>query len=136
MHTTNYADTFIAVAPDSRAVAAEAPPADAENPSIAARQFAMLHDHPYEYTSDEVLFTVYADRAGIAESDRAQAREEFFSRGQACMRASALGKRYGWGTHHDAEGRVALVPMGSTEYEQLSASTELAQTAAMRSRRG
>ncbi|WP_433674901.1 DUF6157 family protein [Microbacterium gorillae] len=136
MHTTNYVDTFIAVAPDSRAVAAEAPPADADKPSIAARQFAMLHDHPYEFTSDDVLFTVYADRAGIAESDRPAAREEFFSRGQACLRASALGKRYGWGTHHDAEGRVALVPMGSAEYDRLAASTELTQTAAMRSRRG
>ncbi|MCD2498763.1 MULTISPECIES: DUF6157 family protein [Microbacterium] len=136
MHTTNYVDTFIAVAPDSRAVAAEAPPSDPDNPSIAARQFALLHEHPYEFTSDDVIFTVYADRAGIAEEDRERAREEFFSRGQACLRSSALGKRYGWGTHHDAQGRVALVPMGSDEYAELSTSPQLRQTAAMRSRRG
>ena len=71
MHTTNYVDTFIAVAPDSRAVTAEAPPSDPENPSIAARQFALLHEHPYEFTSDDVLFTVHADRAGRPASARA-----------------------------------------------------------------
>ncbi|WP_298711512.1 DUF6157 family protein [Micrococcus sp. 2A] len=40
-------------------------------------------------------------------------REAFFAKSQACLRASPLGKRHGWGLHHDAEGRVALVPLGS-----------------------
>jgi hypothetical protein len=29
-----------------------------------------------------------------------------------------LPKRYGWGLHFDAEGRIALVPVESDEYQE------------------
>ena len=54
----------------------------------------------------------------------------------AVMPASPLGKRYGWGTHHDAEGRVALVALGSSDYERLASDSTLTHRQAMRSRRG
>jgi hypothetical protein len=62
-------------------------------------------------------------------------RERFFSKGQACLRSSPLSKRYGWGTHHDAEGRVALYPVGSAEYERLRTDESLEHLTAMRSKR-
>ncbi len=45
--------------------------------------------------------------------------QTFFSKGQPCLRASDLGKKYGWGIHSDGEGRVALFAVGSPEYRQL-----------------
>jgi len=138
-HTTNYVDTFITVAEDSTAAGAVVPP-ERTPASVTERVFRMIADNPYRFTSDDVLFTVWADRRGIAEGDRAAARAEFFSKGQPCLRSSDLGKRYGWGVHSDAEGRVALVGLGSSDYAGLAAGTTpsgdpVAVTRAMRSSR-
>ena len=127
MHTTNYTHTFIAVAPDCPATVAEVPPERA-TPSAARIQYEMLVDAPYEHTSDDVVHTSQGARRGID-------RETFFAKGQACLRASPLVKRYGWGLHHDAEGRVALVPVESSEYAAFVTDEGLAQKAGMRSSR-
>ncbi|CAH0218507.1 hypothetical protein SRABI76_02447 [Microbacterium oxydans] len=132
-HTTNYVDTFIEVAEDCPADDAVEPPLTDE-PTIAALHYRLIAEHPYARTSDEVVFETYALRHGIAVDDEA-ARAAFFSKGQPCLRSSPLGKRYGWGLHHDADGRVALVPRGSTEYAALAADPQLTHTRAMRSRR-
>jgi hypothetical protein len=139
MHSTNYFDTFIQVAPDSTAPGAAEPPARA-TPSVSELTFRMITDAPFEHTSDDVIFGVWADRKGIPVTERAAARDEFFSKGQACMRSSDLAKRYGWGVLSDAEGRISLVPLGSDEYEQLSSGTRadgtpVTVTQAMRSTR-
>ena len=118
MEPVDYADTFIAVADDTPATEGTAPPVAAGNPSVAARMFELLAGNPYRYTSGDVIFTVYADRRGIPEPARAAARSEFYSRGQACLRSADLGKRYGWGIHADAEGRIALVGVETTEYAE------------------
>ncbi|WP_040167864.1 DUF6157 family protein [Microbacterium gorillae] len=135
MHTTNYVGAFIEVSPDTKAAAATEPPSRGSSLTVAEAQYRLLSEHPYEFTSDDVLFTVHADRAGIADADRPAAREAFFAKGQACLRASPLSKTYGWGTHHDADGRVALVPMESEEYARLAADPALKHHAAMRSAR-
>jgi Family of unknown function (DUF6157) len=62
-------------------------------------------------------------------------RAVFFSKGQACLRASPLVKQYGWGVHHDAKGRVALIAAESPEYAALSASHRLTRVPGMRSSR-
>src|SRR5215469_14567561 len=105
MEKVDYFDTFITVAPDCAAKRGTPPPIKEGNPSVAARQYLMLADHPYEFTSGDVIFTVFADRKDIPDADRTAAREEFYSRSQACLRGSDLAKRYGWGIHADAEGR-------------------------------
>ena len=132
-HTTNYVDTFIEVAEDCPADHATEPPV-AEKPSIAATHYRLIAEQPYARTSDDVIFETYALRNGVAVDDAA-AREAFFSKGQPCLRSSPLGKRYGWGLHHDAEGRVALVPRESEQYAALAADPEVAHTRAMRSKR-
>lgn len=121
-HTTCYIDTFITVAPDTTAPNASEPPVTAR-PSVAARTFAMISAAPYEHTSDDVIFGVWADREGLPPEDRESAREEFFAKPKACLRASDLGKRYGWGIHSDASGRVALYASGSPEYEAFASGT-------------
>ncbi len=133
MHTTNYANTLITVAPDTKAVAATVPPTG--KASIAELQFVMMHGHDYELTSDDVIFGVFADRKGVATEERAAARDQLFSKGQACLRTSPLAKSYGWGIHSDADGRVALVPMGSSKYDALMNDDATVKRAAMRASR-
>lgn len=134
MHSTNYTDTFIAVAEDCKAGTGTVPPEKPE-PTVARMQFEFIHAHPYSYTSDEVIFAVYAARNRITPEEFETRRAEFFSKGQACLRASPLPKTYGWGIHHNGEGKVALYASGSEEYERLRADASLKQLKAMRSSR-
>ena len=64
-----------------------------------------------------------------------QHRDDFFRKGQPCLRSSALAKRYGWGFHFDDEGRVAMVATESSEYAEFLKDPNLRQLPAMRSRR-
>lgn len=140
MEGVDYVNTFIAVAPDSTASAAIAPPERGGKPTVASRTWELIATQPYRHTSGDVIFTVYAERAGILDDDRPAAREEYFSIGRPCLRSSDLGKRYGWGVHADADGRIALYPVGSPEYQALEAGDgptgePVAVTRAMRSKR-
>ncbi|HEX6309523.1 MAG TPA: DUF6157 family protein [Longimicrobiales bacterium] len=117
MDSTNYYDTFIAVAHDSTTTRGTVPP-DRAKPSVALCTWHMIHDHPYRYTSDDVIFTVHADRHGVSPEDRPRARVEYFSRPRPCLRTSDLPKKYGWGIHCDSQGRVALYGMETPEYAE------------------
>lgn len=132
--TTNYYNTFIQVAPDCPTNIPEVPPVTA-TPTVAALQHRLIMERPYGLTSDDIIFGVAAIRADIPVCDHEAERARFFSKGQPCMRASALSKRYGWGTHHDAQGRVALYGVGTPEYERLAADPQITQKLAMRSSR-
>ena len=135
MTTTNYYNTFIEVADDCPIAAAEVPPLKKDTPSVANLQFDMIMANPYKYTSDEVIFGIYALRNGIVGNLEAE-RTAFFAKGQACLRASPLSKRYAWGTHHDAEGKVALYSSESVEYQRFMSDSALKHTKAMRSKKG
>lgn len=132
MHTTNYHETFITVSPDTTAEAGTVP---VKEGSIAQLQYALVSARPYAMTSDDLLFAVHALRNGIAEADRAEARAAFFSKGQACLRASPLVKQFGWGVHHDAEGRIALVGVESEDYRALDERADVKSIPGMRSKR-
>jgi len=134
VHTTNTPNTFIVVAPDSTAEAGVVPK-EAASPSIARRTYDLIAAAPYVHTSDDVIFTVWADRQEMPKALRAAAREAFFSKGQPCLRASDLTKKYGWGVHHDDKGRVALVAVGSAEYEAFAARDDVTVVKAMRSKK-
>lgn len=133
MKTTNYRDTFIAVAADCTVDRGTIPE---KRGTIAALQYALLADAPYAMTSDDLLFEVHARRAELAEADRDTAREALFAKPQACLRASPLAKSFGWGIHHDAEGRIAIHGRETEAYRELQRDERLHQTAAMRSKRG
>lgn len=134
-NTTNYFDTFISVAPDSEAAQGTVPPAR-KTPSVAALTYDKVMKSPYKYSSDDVLFGVFADRKELKGAERKAARTAYFSKGQPCFRASPLPKQYGWGVHSDAEGKVALYGVESAEYKRLASGdgVEVVKPA-MRSRR-
>ena len=135
MHSTNYYNTLIEVAEDCPTGQAEIPPVKGNKKSVANIQFEMLHGHPYEYTSDDVLFTVFAARKEIPEEDLAEQRAIFFSKGQPCFRASPLAKRYGWGVHSNEAGKIALFGMETEVYQKLVADDAIVKKKAMRSKR-
>lgn len=134
-HTTNYQNTFIAIADDCPVKEGEIPPQKGDSLTAANIQFEMVLKHPYKYTSDDVLFQVYAEKNRIPKSDMRKAREEFFSKGQPCFRASPLTKRYGWGVHNDKSGKIAIYASGTAEYDKFLKNKSLSVVKAMKSKR-
>ena len=132
MHTTNYFDTFIEVAAGSRAEKGKEPPERAGAKTIARMEYEMIAANPYRYTSDEVLFRVYAERKNIPEAEMEAERARYFSKGRACMRASDLVRRYGWGVHFDGKARMALYAVDSPEYARFRDDPALTHIKSMR----
>jgi hypothetical protein len=64
-----------------------------------------------------------------------QLREEFFAKPYACMRASPLTKKYGWGAHYDKDGKIAIFPVESEEYQCFVKDKNIRKYPAMRSKR-
>jgi hypothetical protein len=120
----SYTNTFILVADDCPAQGGVAPPAADEKPTVAALEYELLTKSPYRHTRDELLFIVHVTRLGLTPADlKARGKKihaELFAKSHPCMRASPLPKRYGWGVHHNAQGRIALVARGSQQYDALS----------------
>lgn len=133
-HTTNYFDTFIEVAEDTKVTSGTKPPAK-EKKTVAEMQFELIAQNPYKYTSDDVLFQVFADRNDLTKAEYKEAREQFFSKGQPCFRASPLTKTYGFGLHNDDQGKIALYGMETDEYQKMLADTRLQKVKAMKSSR-
>jgi hypothetical protein len=82
-----------------------------------------------------VIFGTHALRHEIPKNELKEARAQFFSKGQACMRSSPLGKRYGWGIHHDENSKVAIYPRESAAYTKFAKDKSIDHVKAMRSKR-
>jgi hypothetical protein len=132
-HTTNYFNTFILIADDCPVSAGAPPPVKSGTVTAANIQFDLINKHPYHFTSDDVLFQVYADKNDLTKAEYKAAREQFFSKGQPCFRASPLTKRYGWGVHYNKDGKMAIYPAGGTEYERFKNDKSLKVLKAMKS---
>ena len=134
-HTTNYYNSFIQIAEDCKTDKGEMPPIRGEKKSIANLQFDLLFEGPYKWTSDEVLFGVYAIRKEFNKGELDEQREHYFSKGQPCFRASPLTKSYGWGIHSNEEGKIAMYGAETEEYQKFVADESIKKVKAMRSRR-
>lgn len=108
VHSTNYFNTIIVVADDSPAPGGEIPPLKPGGATVANIQFNLINKQPYAFSSVEVVFEVYALKRDLTSGERPAARTAFFSKGQPCLRASPLTKRYGWGVHFNKDGKIAL----------------------------
>lgn len=133
-HTTNYINTFIEVAEDTKTKSGKIPISNnANKKSIATMQYELLFQHPYQYTSDDILFQIFAVRNNIPKTEYKAARKEFFSKGQPCFRCSPLTKTYGFGIHADSEGKMAIYGMETKEYKAFQKDKQLQKIKAMRS---
>src|SRR5262249_52523720 len=108
---------------------------------VAVIQYELLSAKPYSLTLEDLIFETHVRRLGLSKAEakarRAAIRAELFSKAHPCMRASPLTKRYGWGVHHDAAGRMALYGVESGEYRRCGEGrvVGVAVVAAMRSKR-
>jgi hypothetical protein len=132
IHSTNYFDTFIEVAEDTKADFGTVPPTK-EKKTVAEMQYELVAKNPYKFSSDDIFFQVFADRNDLTKAEYEKAREQFFSKGQPCFRASPLTKTYGFGIHCDKNGKVALYGMETEEYQSFLADTKIKKVKAMKS---
>ena len=135
MHTTNYFETFIEAAEDCQVERAVIPSSKNGEKTIAVLHYELLMDHPYQYTSDEVIFNTFVQKNNIEVDQLETEREKFFSKGQACLRSSPLTKRYGWGVHSDRDGKVAIFAIESVEYKKYRSDRSVKHLKGMRTTR-
>jgi hypothetical protein len=133
--TTNYQNSFIEIAEDCPVEKGEIPPVKKNGKTLAGIQYDILSNNPYRYTSDEILFQCYITKQEIQENDLAILREQFFSKGQACFRASPLTRQYGWGIHYNNEGKLALYGCEAKEYKAFLKDKKLKILKALRSKK-
>lgn len=134
IHSANYYNTFIEVAEDTKSNRGIKPPTK-DKKTVAEMQYELIAKNPYQYTSDDLIFQIFADKSGLAESEYERARTHFFSKGQPCLRTSPLAKTYGFGIHSDSEGKIALYAMESKEYQSFVEDTTINKVKAMKSRK-
>ena len=131
----NYYDTLIEVSDDCPATEGQVPAARGGKKTKALVEYELLFNHPYVYTEEDIAFEVYAVLHAIPAGSRLEERETFLRKGHPHLRVSPLAKRYGWGIHNDAEGKVALVAVGSAEYQRLLKDPRTTKVKAFRSSR-
>ncbi|KWX71357.1 DUF6157 family protein [Paenibacillus jilunlii] len=117
----SYTDTFIRVAVDCPAETGVVPVSVRPHPPVHVIQYELLSGAPYAYTHEELLYEVHVRHKEISEQERAERRKEIwttlFSKSHPCLRASMLPKKYGWGIHYNAEGKIAIYGKESPEYD-------------------
>lgn len=114
----SYKNTFITSSEDSTANSAVVPVPRNGKPTIASIQYDLIKNNPYKYTQEDVQFNTYLIKNGIELQQMEEMRKQFFSKPQACFRASPLVKKYGWGIHYDEQGKIALFSVNSNEYNR------------------
>lgn len=136
---TPITDTFVLVADDCPATAGEVPQARGGAPTVPAIQYELLTARPYQLTLADLIFETHTRRLGLTAAEvrarGAALRAELFAKSHPCLRAAALTKRYGWGAHHDPEGRIALYGVETADYRRLAVTPGLDVVKAMRSKR-
>jgi hypothetical protein len=132
VYSTNYFNTFIEVAEDTKVNCGTKPPIK-DKKTVAEMQYDLIAKNQYVYTSDDILFQVFADKNDLTDAEYRQAREQFFSKGQPCFRTSPLTKTYGFGIHSDSNGKVALYGMETEEYQKFLADTKIKKLKAIKS---
>ncbi|MEK5162784.1 DUF6157 family protein [Paenibacillus sp. FSL R5-0527] len=124
----SYKNAFIRVSPDCPVDRAVVPEAGKKGKPIHMIQYELLSQAPYRYNHEELIFEVHIRHKGISEEELRERRQEIwdelFSKPHACMRASALPKKYGWGVHYDEHGKIALYGVDSREYREFCAAQD------------
>ena len=121
MYTTNYYNTFIQVPPSFVLETSIFP----KHHTIAQLQFDLLYPNPYELTSDDLLFLVYAKQNDMFEEDLEHERSKFFSSHIDCLLHSPLVHQFGWGIHHNEQGLVSIVGKETLEYKRFSSDVDI-----------
>lgn len=121
----NYYNTFITVSPDCPAEFGIVPPDKKGGLTKPGLEYKLAVSQPYGYTQEELMYEVHVRHKAFApeelEARGTEIRDDFFSKPKACLRASMLPKKYGWGIHFNESGKLALMAVESAEYHQFVA---------------
>ncbi|GAA0603223.1 DUF6157 family protein [Virgibacillus siamensis] len=131
----NYYDTFILIADDSPVRRSKIPESNRKKQTIAEIEYELLKEKPGYYTQDELQFKVHMKHKEIPEVNRDEELVHFLEKSRACMRASALSKRLGWGIYFDSDGKAELVPVESKRYRDLQERNDIKRFKAMKSKK-
>lgn len=135
----NPVNQFIEIAPDCPTDNAVVPQDKGDKRSIASIEYQLLSGNPYGYTLEELKFATHVLHKQIPPAEAAARRQqlwdEYFAKPCACMRASPLTKQYGWGAHYNEQGKIAIYPAGSAEYQRFVQNGNIKKYFAMRSKR-
>jgi len=136
---TTIVNTFVRVAQDCPTERGLVPVSKGPGKTLHELQFDLLTEHPYTYDLDELIVETHIRHKlasdAVDEAKRAAVRAELLAKSHPCMRASMLPKKFGWGVHYDENGRIAIYPMESEQYAQLSERPDLKQEYAMRNKK-
>jgi len=131
--TKKYKNTFITIADDCPASIGEIPPIMVDSKTVANIQFEIITKNPYKFTSDDVLFQVFAERNDLLPNEYEKASAQFFLKGQPCFSAYSLTKRYVWGMHCNNKGKVVIFGAESEAYKYFLEDNSLKIVKAMKS---
>ena len=135
----SYSNVFIKVSEDCPVSRSEIPAVKRDAVPAHVIQYELLTEHPYQFGHEDLVYEVYVRQKGISEEVLAngavKVREELFSKGHPCLRASALTKRYGFGAHYNEAGKIAIYPVESPEYGQFMQNEAVRKLPAMRNKK-
>lgn len=131
----NYRDTLILISDDCSVRKSRVPESNRKRQTIAEIEHRLLSEKPVFYTQDELQFEVHMEHKDISEDRRDEEKVRFLKKSRACMRASALPKRFGWGIYFDSNGKAELIPVESKRYQDLKERNDIKKLKAMKSKR-
>jgi len=135
----SYTNTFIPVAADCGVDRSEIPAAKRDAVPAHVIQYQLLTEHPYRFGHEELVYEVYVRQREIPrhvlDTQGERIRQELFAKGHPCLRASALTKKYGFGAHYNAAGKIALYPVESEAYRAFLADETVRKVPAMRNKK-
>lgn len=135
----SYINTFITIANDCPVEKSEIPVARNGRKPAHLLQYELLQENPYKFGHEDLIFEVFVRQREIPvmvlKTDAGKIKKELFSKGHPCLRASALVKRYGFGAHYNQQGKIAIYPMESGEYQSLAADEGIKLIAGMRTKK-
>ena len=135
----SYTNTFIQISPDSTVTESTIPTSNRSKKPAHIIQYELLSEKPYRFDQKELIFEVFVRHKSIPQAELKQNRNRIWtdlhSKEHPCLRASTLMKKFGWGAHYDAEGKIALYGVDSAEYDQFVNDEATKKLLAMRSKR-
>ena len=138
-HTEAYWNTFIIIAPDSDARVAQIPADRNGIPTIARIEYQLLTSKPYRLNHEQLIYEVHIRKNNFPQPidalDEAEIKRQLFTKGHACLRASPLTKKFGFGAHYNNDGYIAIYPVDSPEYAAFVENDLVEKIPAMRSSR-
>lgn len=86
--------------------------------------YDLVSRNPYKFTPEDLTFELHVRKPGPGRAEVHRRRAELWAglsaRSHPCLRACVPAKRFGWGLHVNADGKVALYGRESAEYHQFT----------------